>query len=109
MEFNLYCWNDNRWVFLGGWLLSNPEPINIAEQAITDLKGLAISVVTDLIPLELCHPYRNRNNGRRRRCCRFWRKIGRRLYFWPGQQRTCEPVTGFIGSRYWFPGGGLPV
>lgn len=39
--------------FIGGWLLNNPEPVNLAQQTITDLKAMGISDFTGMMPEEL--------------------------------------------------------
>jgi len=39
--------------FIGGWLLSNPDPINISAQTITDLKALGISDFSGMLPSDV--------------------------------------------------------
>lgn len=39
--------------FLGGWLLNNPEPINLSQQTITELKAMGISEFSGMMPEDL--------------------------------------------------------
>ncbi len=39
--------------FIGGWLLNNPDPINISVQTITDLKALGISDFSGMMPSDV--------------------------------------------------------
>ena len=39
--------------FLGGWLLTNPEPVAISQQTIADLQALGISDFSGMMPNEL--------------------------------------------------------
>lgn len=41
--------------FLGGWLLNNPEPIDLSRQTIDDLQSLGITNFTGFMPEELFH------------------------------------------------------
>lgn len=39
--------------FLGGWLLNNPEPIQLSGQTVTDLQGLGITDFSGMMPDDL--------------------------------------------------------
>lgn len=39
--------------FIGGWLLNNPEPINISQKTITELQALGINNFSGLMPQDL--------------------------------------------------------
>ncbi|MEO9885826.1 MAG: YeeE/YedE thiosulfate transporter family protein [Balneola sp.] len=39
--------------FIGGWLLSNPEAINISSQTVADLKNLGISDYSGMLPSDV--------------------------------------------------------
>lgn len=39
--------------FLGGWILNNPEPVNISSTTIAELQALGVNSFSELIPLDL--------------------------------------------------------
>ena len=39
--------------FLGGWLLNNPDPINLSQQTISELQQLGVSDFSGLMPADL--------------------------------------------------------
>ncbi|MDR8393746.1 YeeE/YedE family protein [Aliifodinibius sp. S!AR15-10] len=39
--------------FLGGWLLSNPEPVNISQQTVAELQAMGIRDFSGLMPQDL--------------------------------------------------------
>jgi uncharacterized membrane protein YedE/YeeE len=39
--------------FLGGWLLNNPEPINLSQHTVTELQALGVSDFSGMMPQDL--------------------------------------------------------